>query len=69
MYYRGTVLKRIKINEDECVESLARKDGVFQFIHRKPCGTESGVAPAHFESAPYLTAEAAEAAARRKFKL
>lgn len=66
MYYRGKVLKRIEINERECIDIIFRKDGAFQFIHRKPCD-DKAPAPTQFESTSYITADAAEAAARKKF--
>jgi hypothetical protein len=66
-YYRGKILKRISLPNSECVDIVARKDGNFQFILRAPC--EDGNSSAKFESAAYVSAEAAEAAARLKFKL
>jgi hypothetical protein len=42
--------------------------GTFRFYHRARC-EEKSLAAIHFESGMYISAEAAEAAARLKFKL
>ncbi len=68
MFYRGTLIKRIKLNGEECVDIVGRRDGTFQFIHRKPCNDNIGAATT-FESSPYISVETAEAAVSQKFKL
>ena len=68
MRYGGRLLKRLHINDHECVDIVCRQDGHFQFIHRAPC-QDRGERAIHFESAIYISGEAAEAAAREKFKL
>ena len=67
-YYRGRLLKRIGLPDGGRVEILARKDGHYQFFHRLPGEDRTRQEP-QFESAVYISVEAAEAAARRKFKL
>jgi len=67
-YYRGKILKKLDLLGLGCVEIMARKDGHFQFLHRVPCDDHAAEA-VHFESPPYISIEAAEAAARQKFKL
>ena len=68
MFYRGTLIKRLHLNGDQCVDIVGRQDGSYQFIHRHPCNDNIS-APTVFESSPYISAEAAEAAVRQKFKL
>ncbi len=68
MFYRGKRLKRIELQGDECVEIIHRPDGMFQYIHRSPCNDNISQNPT-FESGPFISAEAAELAARQKFKL
>jgi hypothetical protein len=68
MFYRGELLKRIPIAGDECVEIMRRLDGMYQFIHRKPCNNDHSLS-VPWESSPYISAETAEAAARLKFNL
>lgn len=68
MFYRGTLVKRLHLKPDECIDIVGRADGSFQFIHRQPCNDNIS-APTSFESPPYTSADAAEEAARQRFKL
>jgi hypothetical protein len=66
MFFRGTLLKRIAMDNGDCVDIMRRPDGAFQYVHRAHAG--SGDA-AGVESGAYISAETAEAAARLKFGL
>jgi hypothetical protein len=62
------IVKILHLLDGGCVEILARRDGNFQLRHRAPPAedeTESFV----YISVVYGSLEAAEAAARRKYKL
>ena len=65
-YLHGRLFKRIHFSDNDCVEFVARDNGFFQFYHRFPCGERGSQ---KFESAVYISAETAEAAARLKFNL
>ena len=68
MRYGGRLLKRLNVNQDECVDIMGRQDGHFQFVHRAPC-PDKGEKIIKFESPVYISPEAAETAARLKFGL
>ena len=65
--YGSTLLKRLPLSGG-CVDIMRRQDGTFHFYHRVPCDGKS-LSAIQFESAVYISAETAEAAARLKFKL
>jgi hypothetical protein len=67
-YGHGRILKRLHLSEGGCVDIIARPDGAFMFFHRVPCEADSSLTDV-FESGVYISAQAAEAAARQKFKL
>jgi hypothetical protein len=66
--YNGRILKTLPLFGGGWIDIVARSDGTFRFYERVP---ESDLRPptVHFESGSYLSADAAEAAARLKFKL
>ena len=66
-YWHGTLLKQTHISEGHCFDLVKREDGAFQFHER--IRRPDGIWEFGFQSGTYISAEAAEAAARLKFKL
>lgn len=66
--YNGSILKTLHISDDRWIDIVSRVDGCFRFYERAP-NSDLGVPVVHFESPSYISAAAAEAAARLKFKL
>lgn len=64
----GRRLKTLHTPDGGCVNIIARHDGAYEFHYRFPCEGK-GVAIDSFASGAYISAEAAEAAARQKFNL
>ena len=69
-YTPGRVLKRFSLPDGHWLELVARHDGHFDFHERAyESGSEVGYAAYIYSSGAYISAKAAEAAARQKFKL
>ena len=66
--YNGSVLKTLHISDDHWIDIVSRMDGFFRFYERVP-NSDLGTPVVHFESPSYISAAAAEAAARLKFQL
>jgi hypothetical protein len=67
MVLNAKPLKRIMLQDGGCVDIVSRLDSTFRFYHRNPCGDT--LASVRFESGSYISAAAAEAAARLKFNI
>ena len=68
-YTPGRVIKRFSLPEGRWLELVVRHDGAFQFHERAYIGSAHGVPAYLFSSGVYISAETAEAAARRILKL
>lgn len=69
-YTPGRLIKRLSLPEDRWLEIIARHDGTFQFHEHGPSlGSKDGLPTFLFSSGVYISAQAAEAAARLMFKL
>ena len=69
-YISGRLLKRFRAPNGNCVDIVDRYDGTFQFHERVFAqGSDDCDAGVEYTSGVYISAETAEAAARKKFKL
>ena len=68
-YMPGRVIKRFSLPANHWLELVARRDGLFEFHERAFLAAEHGQAAYLYSSPAYISAEAAEAAARQRFTL